>query len=54
MVGKHIKPVLKKEFSSLESVASQALNGRTLKDIIDMMQNEIDERETNMTPGGQK
>ncbi|MBQ7688421.1 MAG: Rrf2 family transcriptional regulator [Clostridia bacterium] len=54
IVGKHIKPVLQKEFSSLESVVSQALNGRTLKNIIDMMRNEIDAQGTNMTSGEQK
>ena len=54
IVGKHIKPVLQKEFSSLENVVSQALNGRTLKDIIDRMRNEIDDPQTNMTSGGQK
>lgn len=37
IVGKHIKPVLENEFSSLETVISQALNGRTLRDIIDRM-----------------
>ena len=37
IVGKHIKPVLENEFSSLETVITQALNGRTLRDIINTM-----------------
>lgn len=37
IVGKHIKPVLENEFSSLETVITQALNCRTLRDIINTM-----------------
>ncbi len=43
IVGKHIKPILEVEFSSLESVITLALNGRTLKDIIENMRKRSEE-----------
>lgn len=44
LVGKHIRPVLEDEFSSLESSFASALESKTLKDIIANIKSKVSEK----------